>query len=62
VLSCADAIGKAIERYVASAEREAEVHVATVLDLSPECPECGGMMSVGEGCGVCRQCGYSQCG
>jgi len=34
---------------------------ATLADICPECPECGGILEVGEGCAVCRSCGYSQC-
>ncbi|MCJ7429223.1 MAG: adenosylcobalamin-dependent ribonucleoside-diphosphate reductase [Candidatus Nanohaloarchaeota archaeon QJJ-5] len=29
---------------------------------NPECPECGGMLSYGEGCVKCEACGYSKCG
>ena len=63
ILSCADAIGKAIERYTGGQTPEAmkAVRIKTKLDLSPECPECGQMMEIGEGCAVCRSCGYSQC-
>lgn len=64
ILSCADAIGKAIERYAGEKLNGAAetVHIATKLDISPECPECGQILEIGEGCAVCRSCGYSQCG
>jgi len=73
-LSCADAIGKAIERYLSSNgkdgdHREAvavrtkslpEANVASA-GYNPECPECGSMLELSEGCVVCRGCGYSRC-
>ena len=64
ILSCADAIGKAIERYFSEKTTDSvdSVRIKTQLDISPECPECGQMMELGEGCAVCRGCGYSQCG
>lgn len=63
ILSCADAIGKALERYVEShgGNGTSTMHIHTKLDLSPECPECGNLLEIGEGCAVCRNCGYSQC-
>jgi ribonucleoside-diphosphate reductase alpha chain len=63
ILSCADAIGKAIERYFSdkAADSTEAAHIKTQLDISPECPECGQMMELGEGCAICRGCGYSQC-
>lgn len=30
--------------------------------VGPECPECQSTMEVGDGCSVCRSCGYSHCG
>jgi len=73
-LSCADAIGKAIERYlstngkngngrVSSAEKTKALTESTVVSAgyNPECPECGTMLELSEGCVVCRACGYSRC-
>ncbi|HIE09785.1 MAG TPA: adenosylcobalamin-dependent ribonucleoside-diphosphate reductase, partial [Armatimonadetes bacterium] len=76
IRSCADAIAKAIEIYLGRDVRErspAEPQVmsapkeekrkqlATMVGLSPQCPECGGMLEVVEGCVVCRSCGYTRC-
>ncbi len=58
VLSCADAIAKAIKEY------------ADLTWKSPEempffargaCPVCGGPLDPEGGCFVCRSCGYSDC-
>ena len=34
----------------------------TTSGLRPECPECGNIVEHGEGCILCRVCGYSKCG
>lgn len=65
-LSCADAIGKAIEHYVemngsASLDKN-EIASFNLTGICPECPECGNMLEFSEGCVVCRGCGFSQCG
>jgi ribonucleoside-diphosphate reductase alpha chain len=62
VLSCPDAMGKAIEFYMNGSNK---------FDLSKTsgprsimiCPEdgCGGIMEPEGGCYVCRNCGYSKC-
>jgi ribonucleoside-diphosphate reductase alpha chain len=89
ILSCPDAIGLALERYMKeSMGREqarksedlpaAEVQISPTvpyvssdcpngenhnhLGLCPECPDCGGLLEFGEGCAVCRGCGFSKCG
>ncbi len=65
-LSCADAIGKAIEYYVemngSASLDKSEVASFNLTGICPECPECGSMLEFSEGCVVCRGCGFSQCG
>ncbi len=73
VLSCSDAVAKALERYskdrpavregadwAVSATAGKQNHVDRG-DVCPECPECGSMVEYVEGCVVCRTCGYSRC-
>ncbi|MFB3880360.1 MAG: vitamin B12-dependent ribonucleotide reductase [Armatimonadota bacterium] len=77
-LSCADAVGKAIERYLSNGKGETHVAVGTAattaekplvsgdteiasVGYNPECPDCGTILEVSEGCVVCRSCGYSRC-
>jgi ribonucleoside-diphosphate reductase alpha chain len=45
----------------ASALNRHGVHAVEVYGESPECPECGHSLEFGEGCAVCRGCGYSRC-
>jgi ribonucleoside-diphosphate reductase alpha chain len=80
-LSCADAIGKSIERYLSIAGKNGDPHKSyqfahsgpavqalaekgngvASAGYNPECPECGTMLELSEGCVVCRACGYSRC-
>jgi ribonucleoside-diphosphate reductase alpha chain len=60
VLSCADAVAKAIEEHMRRrgiadepAERKPVPRGA--------CPECGGTVEHEGGCWVCRACGFSEC-
>lgn len=67
VLSCADAIGIAIEHYL----KERETGIATDEISKPHdkldmllgaCPDCGSAVEHESGCVVCRFCGFSKCG
>ncbi len=73
-LSCADAVGKAIDRFLANGGGNGQSVgvVATVtkqltegdiasVGYNPECPDCGSILELSEGCVVCRSCGYSRC-
>ena len=88
ILSCADAVAKALENYLK--EKEApDLFVGPVVNSAapvaiqspaqapvvpaktkgnlehigacPECPECGTMLIIGEGCVYCGDCGFSRC-
>jgi ribonucleoside-diphosphate reductase alpha chain len=66
-LSCADAIGKALERrYVGGAAAAGgfapEPQLSLVEVAQGACPDCGGSIEHEGGCVVCRLCGYSKCG
>jgi len=74
ILSCPDAIGKALERYIqkkSTLKLQWEQKLTSVLPV-PEnmaeqkgdvlCPECGSAMKFSEGCFSCPNCGYSKCG
>jgi ribonucleoside-diphosphate reductase alpha chain len=59
VLSCADAVAKAIQAHMQAAGYDTGLEKQT-----PErgaCPECGGVVEHEGGCAVCRVCGYSEC-
>lgn len=65
ILSCPDAIGKALaEKYHlaggngAKAVGQLEMPIALAQGA---CPECGGAVEHEGGCVVCRSCGYSKC-
>ena len=64
VTSCADAMGKALERrYVQGAAVGApEPQLAFQEVAQGACPDCGGVIEHEGGCIVCRLCGYSKCG
>jgi ribonucleoside-diphosphate reductase alpha chain len=65
VTSCADAMGKALERrYVqgGAAVGAPEPQLAFQEVAQGACPDCGGVIEHEGGCIVCRLCGYSKCG
>lgn len=66
VLSCADAVGIAMEHYLEWIETGvASTMVSKTTDelvnLAGACPECGGALEHESGCAVCRSCGFSKC-
>jgi ribonucleoside-diphosphate reductase alpha chain len=66
ILSCADAIGKAMEQYMESKNGEGfmktgEADKMILADICPECPDCGNIVEYSEGCVICKLCGYSKC-
>ncbi|MDD5749116.1 MAG: TSCPD domain-containing protein, partial [Actinomycetota bacterium] len=58
VLSCPDAIARAIERYLEYYGDHAPEEKAN----NTFCPDCGTRMEMEGGCRVCRSCGFSHCG
>jgi len=62
VLSCPDAIGKALE-FALNGSNKFDLDFASGPKSLMICPEegCGGIMEPEGGCYVCRTCGYSKC-
>lgn len=77
VMSCPDAICKAIEIYIkgglANQTKSNNPHSLSITsryeppknpvrrDIAGMCPECGSTIEFVEGCAVCRFCGFSRC-
>jgi ribonucleoside-diphosphate reductase alpha chain len=62
ILSCADGIAKAMERYLSgNGMGDAADGSETMLTMYGACPECGGVIEHEGGCEVCRSCGFSRC-
>lgn len=66
VLSCADAVGIAMEHYLewmetGHASTAVSKNTDSLVNLAGACPECGGTLEHESGCAVCRACGYSKC-
>jgi ribonucleoside-diphosphate reductase alpha chain len=65
VLSCPDAIGIAMEKYLhdkaGSKDKFIFKESAGQKMLGETCPECGTTLEHEGGCNVCRVCGYSKC-
>ena len=66
VLSCADAVGIALEHFIGwqeTGQMPTAVHKNTdkLDNLAGACPECGSSLEHESGCAVCRACGFSKC-
>ena len=59
VLSCADAVAKAIHDHLVDGGDETEN--APASHGRGACPECGGAVEQEGGCSVCHDCGFSSC-
>lgn len=64
ILSCSDAIAKAIEKYNQKAEigGNGNKDNSNPVMLIGACPECGGSVEHESGCVVCHNCGFTKCG
>ena len=77
VLSCSDAIGKALEKYYHTAaggdkgnghskdtggvDEKSQAFWDGDAMLIGACPECGGAVEHEGGCAICRNCGFTKC-
>jgi ribonucleoside-diphosphate reductase alpha chain len=66
VLSCADAVGIAMEHYLewmetGTASTMVSKNTDDLVNLAGACPECGSALEHESGCAVCRSCGFSKC-
>jgi ribonucleoside-diphosphate reductase alpha chain len=59
ILSCADAVAKAIQSHVTA--NGGKVQHAKRIFLKGACPDCGGIIEHEGGCVICRICGFSEC-
>ncbi len=64
ILSCADAIGSVLEKYVKKEDDiiAAEDSAASPANFGGQCPDCGNLLVYQEGCHICPSCGYTKCG
>ena len=67
ILSCSDAIAKAMERYLLEkktpvGKKVAKMSAGYLEKVAGFCPDCGGGLDHESGCAVCRECGFSKCG
>ncbi len=62
VLSCADAIGSVLEKYIKDKDSNAPKDLGVAKNWAGQCPECGSILIYQEGCHICPSCGYTKCG
>ncbi len=64
VLSCPDAIGIALEKYIHEKKEGNEKFIFKLVEkgaAGETCPECGAHLEHEGGCNICKICGYSKC-
>jgi len=67
VTSCPDAIAKTIEKVAQSMKKTSKLLPEDVEAIADDngnknCPDCKTKLEQGDGCVLCRACGYSKCG
>jgi len=62
VLSCADAIGSVLEKYIKDKDSNVPKDLGVAKNWAGQCPECGSILIYQEGCHICPSCGYTKCG
>ncbi len=64
ILSCADAIGSVLEKYIEGDKDGAPAgnYVNSSPTITGLCPDCGNLLVYQEGCHICPSCGYTKCG
>jgi ribonucleoside-diphosphate reductase alpha chain len=61
ILSCPDAISRAVEKYLKTTGHEQGGFTFAPQGTVGACPDCGEALENSEGCVVCKHCGYSKC-
>jgi ribonucleoside-diphosphate reductase alpha chain len=59
ILSCADAVAKAIQNHLSSTGHAEKMEKRALFKGA--CPDCGGKIEHEGGCAVCHSCGFSEC-
>lgn len=61
VLSCADAIGSVLQKYIKGEIKSSTEDYGLIKNWAGQCPDCGGSLVYQEGCHICVSCGYTKC-
>jgi ribonucleoside-diphosphate reductase alpha chain len=64
ILSCSDAIGSVLEKYIRNEDEPEQNNFNSNSNgnFTGQCPDCGNLLVYQEGCHICPSCGYTKCG
>ncbi len=62
ILSCSDAIGSVLEKYIQNKGERNTENLGIAKNWAGQCPECANILIYQEGCHICPSCGYTKCG